>query len=191
MEVRYVTRYLVPRDPAHLARRVFSVIVGGALLVVVLAGAMALVSGRWMVTPVLSGSMRPGLAVGGVVIAERVPLESIAVRDVIIFHRPDHPTEEMVHRVIDIQGNNGHLELRTQGDANPVRDPWTLTLKQPYAYRVRWSVPLIGYAAVAYQSSKGFFLMAAGAAALVSTAVVCRTRKRNSEGRTVVTDKVI
>ena len=50
--------------------------------------AVALVRGTWMVTPVLSGSMRPGLSVGGVVVSERVPVASLHVRDVIIFRDP-------------------------------------------------------------------------------------------------------
>ena len=62
------------------------------LLLAVLGGAgicaFALVQGTWQVTPVLSGSMRPGLAVGGAVISQRVPGDSLHVRDVIIFNDP-------------------------------------------------------------------------------------------------------
>jgi signal peptidase I len=82
-----------------------------------------------MVTPVLSGSMRPGLAVGGAVISQRVPVDSLHVRDVIIFRDPFKASEQIVHRIVKItKGSDGKLRLNTQGDANNVRDPWTLTI---------------------------------------------------------------
>jgi signal peptidase I len=94
--------------------------------------------------------MRPGFAVGGVVISERVPVSQLMVRDVIVFRRPDKPSEQMVHRIIKLaKGGSGQFLINTQGDANTVRDPWTLTILGKHAYRVRWSLPLIGYAAVA------------------------------------------
>jgi len=55
--------------------------------------AFALVQGTWQVTPVLSGSMRPGFSVGGAVISQRVPVDSLHVRDVIIFSDPFKPAE--------------------------------------------------------------------------------------------------
>jgi hypothetical protein len=56
----------------------------------------------------------------------------------------------MVHRIIKLaKGGSGQFLINTQGDANTVRDPWTLTILGKHAYRVRWSLPLIGYAAVA------------------------------------------
>jgi signal peptidase I len=125
--------------------------------------ALALVRGTWMVTPVLSGSMRPGLSVGGVVISERVPVDSLHIRDVIIFRDPYKPSEQIVHRIVKItKGSGGKLLFHTQGDANNVRDPWTLSIVGDYIYRARWSVPLVGYVAIAYQNHRGFFLLGAG-----------------------------
>jgi signal peptidase I len=150
-----------------LGKVVATVLLLGVLAAVGL-GSAALFSGRWMASPVLSGSMRPGLAVGGLVIGQRVPVKSLAVRDVIIFRRPDNPTEQMVHRIIQtIPGSSGQRAFRTQGDANSGADPWTLTIRQPYTYRVRWSVPLVGYAVVAFQNHRGYVLLVAGMVALL------------------------
>jgi signal peptidase I len=149
--------------------------------------AVALVRGTWMVTPVLSGSMRPGLAVGGVVIGERVPVDSLAVRDVIIFSDPFKPSEQIVHRIVRIaKGPSGQLLFNTQGDANTVRDPWTLTIKGDYVYRARWAVPLVGYVAIAYQNHRGFFLLGAGIVLIliaVSTALGTRRRRQRRHSR--------
>ena len=80
--------------------------------------AFALVQDTWMVSPILSGSMRPGLAVGGVVISQRVRVDSLAVRDVIVFSGPYKPSEQIVHRIVHIaKGKSGQLLFSTQGDA--------------------------------------------------------------------------
>ena len=149
-------------------------IVGGASI-----GVRALVQGTWAVNPVLSGSMRPGFTVGGVVISQRVPVSQLAVRDVIVFHNPNKPSEEMVHRIVQMTKDaQGQLLIKTQGDANPVRDPWTLTVHGNSVYKVRWSLPLLGYVAVAYQNHRGIALMVAGfLLLLVALSIVIRQRR--------------
>jgi signal peptidase len=142
-------------------------------------GAWALAQGSWAVNPVLSGSMRPGFTVGGVVISQRIPVSQLAVRDVIVFHNPNKPSEEMVHRIVQMtKGSDGQLLIKTQGDANPVRDPWTLTIRGNSVYKVRWSLPLLGYVAVAYQNHRGIALLVAGfVLILVALSTVIRQRR--------------
>jgi signal peptidase len=142
-------------------------------------GAWALAQGSWAVNPVLSGSMRPGFTVGGVVISQRIPVSELAVRDVIVFHNPNKPSEEMAHRIVQMtKGSNGRLLIKTQGDANPVRDPWTLSIRGKYVYKVRWSLPLLGYVAVAYQNHRGVALLGAGfVLILVALSIVIRQRR--------------
>lgn len=119
------------------------------LVVLIAAGsAAAVLSGRYQARPVLSGSMRPGLPIGGVVVTKRVPVSSLQVRDVIVFHRPDNPEELVVHRIIALHHVGGSTVIRTKGDDNPVRDPWKVTLRGSTAYRAEFSVPLVGYAAI-------------------------------------------
>ena len=142
-------------------------------------GAWALEQGTWAVNPVLSGSMRPGFTVGGVVISQRVPVSELAVRDVIVFRNPNKPSEEMVHRIVQMtKGTDGQLLIKTQGDANPVRDPWTLTIRGTSVYKVRWSLPLLGYVAVAYQNHRGIASLVAGfVLILVALSIVIRQRR--------------
>lgn len=126
--------------------------VNGVLIVVLLGlvaiGVGNLVSGRYQMRPVLSGSMRPGLPVGGIVITKRVPIESLQVRDVVVFHRPDQPQELIVHRIISLKKSPSGPIIQTQGDANDAPDPWKVSLRGSTAYRASFSVPLVGYAAV-------------------------------------------
>jgi signal peptidase len=157
------------------------------LAVLVAAGicAFALVQGTWQVTPVLSGSMRPGFSVGGAVISQRVAVDSLTVRDVIIFNDPLKPSEQIVHRIVRISKNSsGQLLFNTQGDANNVRDPWTLAIKGDYVYRVRWSVPLLGYVANNYQNHHGDYLLGAGIVLiLIAVTTVLETRPERRRRR--------
>ncbi len=149
--------------------------------------AFKLVQGTWQVTPVLSGSMRPGFSVGGAVISQRVPVDSLHVRDVIIFSDPFKPSEQIVHRIVKItKGPGGKLLFNTQGDANAVRDPWTLAIKGDYVYKVRWSVPLLGYVANNYQNHKGDYLLGAGIVLILIALVTileARTGRRRRHAR--------
>jgi signal peptidase len=45
--------------------------------------------------------------------------------DIIIFHDPFNWDRLIVHRIVEVIGND-QLMFRTKGDNNPVRDPWTV-----------------------------------------------------------------
>jgi signal peptidase I len=175
---------------ATWARRLRTVVAYVLLLAVLGAAgvaAFALVQGTWEVSPILSGSMRPGLAVGGAVVSQRVPVDSLHVRDVIVFADPYKPSEQIVHRIVRItKGPGGKLLFKTQGDANTVRDPWNLAIPGGYVYRARWTVPLLGYVANAYQNHRGYFLLGAGIVLIliaVSTVLGTRPRRRRRHAR--------
>ena len=159
------------RGVGHYVKSTIATIV----VVAILAGAgfvaLSLARGTWMVTPVLSGSMRPGFSVGGVVVSQRVPLKDIAVRDVIVFQNPILRTEQMIHRIIKLTRlPGGAIKIKTQGDATPIPDPWTVEIRTRDVYRIRWSLPLLGYVAVAYQNHKGILLAVAGVLLLLVAA---------------------
>lgn len=152
----------------------------GVLAGLVAAAAAAVVSGDYQVRPVLSGSMRPGLPVGGLVIAHRIPIGSLQVRDVVVFRRPDRPAEIVVHRVVSLSPGPAGPVARTQGDANDATDPWQIRLHGPTAYRAAFSVPLLGYPAVWVHGPTGRrTLLAAGLLLMVlavGSGVVSRRR---------------
>jgi signal peptidase I len=175
---------------ATMAKRLRTFVAYVLLLAVLVAAgicAFALVQGTWVVTPILSGSMRPGLAVGGAVISQRVAVNSLTVRDVIVFSNPYKPSEQIVHRIVRITKNkSGQLQFNTQGDANNVRDPWTITIKGAYIYRARWTVPLLGYVANSYQKHRGDYLLGAGIVLIliaVTTVLETRPSRRRRQAR--------
>ena len=134
--------------PGRSVRRWVDRLLMGVLIAVIVAGTVAVLSGRYQLRPVLSGSMRPGLPVGGIVITERVPTSSLQVRDVVVFHSPDHPQDLIVHRIVSLTPGASGPVVKTQGDANTAPDPWTVTLHGATAYRAVYALPLVGYVAV-------------------------------------------
>lgn len=105
-------------------------------------------TGRWHATPVLSGSMRPGLQPGDIVLTQRVPVGDLHVRDVIVFHPPDEGDRQTVHRIVKLKVKDGTTVITTRGDANTVSDPAVTALAGTTTYRVARVVPLVGYPAV-------------------------------------------
>ena len=96
----------------------------------------------------------------------------------IIFNDPNKASEQIVHRIVRIsKSSSGQLLFNTQGDANNVRDPWTLTIKGDHVYKVRWSVPILGYVANSYQNHRGDYLLGAGIVLiLIAITTVLETR---------------
>jgi signal peptidase I len=173
-------------DSKPIGRHVVRYSLLAVLIALVGAAVFAVVSGRYQVRPVLSGSMRPGLPVGGVVITERVPISSLHVRDVVVLHRPDQPGELVVHRIISLKPGPSGPVVRTQGDANSEPDPWTVTLRGDTAYRAVYSLPLVGYAAVWAHSATGRrFLLLIGLVMVLGAAlggVLVRRKRATSNG---------
>jgi signal peptidase len=162
-----------PRAPEHITiRKVFSV-----LLLVLAFCALALsgyqvASGQWHATPVLSGSMRPGLQPGDVVLTQRVPISDLHVRDVVVFHPPNEGDRLTVHRIVKLTVKGGTTSITTWGDANPIADPVVSSLSGTTAYRVVRVVPLLGYPAVWLQNgSRGMLAIGLGVILLIVAVV--------------------
>jgi hypothetical protein len=79
--------------------------------------------------------------------------------------------------------------FNTQDDANPVRDPWTLTIEEAHVYRARWSVPLLGYVDNSYQNHRGYYLLGAGIVLIliaIATVLEARQGRRRRHSRRAV-----
>jgi signal peptidase I len=117
------------------------------LAVLSLVGYAGLYVAGYRPAAVYSGSMVPTLKVGSLAFERSVPASSVKVGDVITFTDPYVPGRLVTHRVIRVVKTDHGLAYRTKGDANPVRDPWTIALPGQVG-KVSFSVPLAGYALV-------------------------------------------
>lgn len=158
-------------------------VLGGLMLVIAFCAlAMAgyqTATGQWHATPVLSGSMRPGLQPGDVVVTHRVPITDLHVRDVIVFHPANEGARLTVHRIVKLTMKNGTTSVTTRGDANSINDPTSTSLSGTTAYRVSRVVPLLGYPAVWLQNgSRGGFAILLGVLLLIGAAITLMRPER-------------
>ena len=103
-------------------------------------------------TTVISGSMRPTLDVGDVVIIAKVSADTIKPGDIIQFREAKGITT--VHRVVEIQEIEGNMLFVTQGDANSKPDA-NPVIPENVVGKAVFDIPKIGWAAIAV---KEFFM---------------------------------
>ena len=129
-------------------------------------------TGQWHATPVLSGSMRPAMQPGDVVITQRVPISALRVRDVVVFYPPNQTTHQTVHRIVNLTVKGNTTSITTWGDANLVADAAVSSLEGTTAYRMVRVVPLVGYPAIWLQNeNRGLLAIGLGVILLIAAAL--------------------
>ena len=105
--------------------------------------------------PVLSGSMKPVIEVGDMIVAKQISPEGIEVGDVITFRTS--PETIVTHRVIEIVAEDGQPSFRTKGDANSTEDQNLIALDQIIGI-LAFRIPYGGYITRFIRSPIGFIL---------------------------------
>ncbi|MFW5470463.1 signal peptidase I [Knoellia sp. CPCC 206435] len=157
----------------QVARRSLRVLGSLALLVVTLGGAAYIVPGllgyeRYVIT---GGSMSGAIERGSVAFEKRIPVQDLAVGDVITYlPPPDSGVSDLVtHRITKVEpGQAGSTVFSTQGDANPDPDPWTFALTEGTQPVVAHTVPLVGYVFVALADPQVRMAVIGGPAAVIA-----------------------
>ncbi len=91
-----------------------------------------------------TGSMRPLINPGDLVVIRPVPVEAIHPGDLITFREPTGSQVVVTHRVVRIENTDEGIAFVTRGDANLTDDPWTLRYLEPTGWRVAHIVPYVG-----------------------------------------------
>lgn len=140
--------------------RILSIV--GTLIIV-----LALVASALLFIPGLFGinmfciatqSMEPELPVGSLVCVERVDPQGLEAGDVITYRDAQDPNVPVTHRVVE--NDLSEWQLVTKGDANTQTDPIVVSYGQVVG-EVVFSVPLLGYLAVAASTAVGKLSIAA------------------------------
>jgi len=105
---------------------------------------------------VLSGSMRPMLEPGDMIITKSPTVENISIGDVITYRVGDSTL--VTHRVIDIITENNEVKFQTQGDANNTIDQRLLTSEEIVGTYV-FKIPKGGYMSNFSRTPLGFILL--------------------------------
>ncbi len=101
-------------------------------------------TGSYRTLTVLSGSMRPGIPVGAVVLVTPEPARDLRVGQIVAYNIPVGDHHVVSHRVVQIIKGGNHPVFKTKGDANNAPDPWTTQALDSTMWRVRGTVPVLG-----------------------------------------------
>ncbi len=102
----------------------------GALVLLAVCVAIPKAAGAAPYT-ILTGSMRPTLPPGTLVVVKPTPFEQIGIGDVVTYQLNSGKSEVVTHRVVGLTSDKqGRPALRTQGDANRTPDPKVVIAKQ-------------------------------------------------------------
>lgn len=110
---------------------------------------------------IATGSMTGTLDVGTLAIAREVPVDQLAVGDIITYVPPaetgiGHP---VTHRIASIAPSaDGATTFVTRGDANADVDPWEFSLEAGTQARVERQVPQLGHPVLALTDPRTRFL---------------------------------
>jgi signal peptidase len=129
---------------------------------------------------VRSGSMSPTIPTGSIVFYTKIPAAKVKVRDIIVFSRPDNPSERVTHRVYKIGSSSTGRYFVTKGDANGAPDDWRVPAVGT-GWKARFHVPEAGYVLYDLQSTAARLLLLVVPAlllGLITLGELWRDRKR-------------
>ncbi len=178
------TRFVLEPDRAPAAERVrtavrvalvsaVSALVGSALL-------LSFLGYRPMV--VRSGSMRPTLNVGDVVVARWIRADRLRPGEIVTFPADIERHQLITHRVQSATVSGDVVTVTTKGDANAEPEKWS-TARGALVGDVSWSIPKIGTVIVVLgeTATRWWLLAVSGAVAAMRAIGFIRRRRRRAD----------
>ncbi|MCD6468326.1 MAG: signal peptidase I [Thermoplasmata archaeon] len=107
---------------------------------------------------VLSGSMRPAIHPGDIVVSSYVKPKDVKVGDVITFTDEGNTKNYVTHRVVEVLSEHGVIYYKTKGDANENPD-MRLVKSTRLVGHVAFTIPYLGYLPVFAKTFTGFFTL--------------------------------
>jgi signal peptidase len=101
-------------------------------------------TGRYRTLTVLSGSMRPGIPVGAVVVVTPERPDQLRAGQIVTYQIPVDDHRVVTHRVVSVTAAGDHPVFKTKGDANTAPDAWLAQVDDTTVWRVRYVAPRLG-----------------------------------------------
>lgn len=147
---RELVRYARTKRMRTQKLKEFLSLAAGLVLVIIAWSATGVLG--YQVTLVASGSMRPTMDVGDVIVAVQTPAERIMKGDIIQYWRSGFDAP-IVHRVMEVKSSGGALIVVTKGDANNAPDEPILVTPKQKLLKVVLTMPKIGWISIALKSA--------------------------------------
>jgi signal peptidase I len=128
---------------------------------------------------VLTGSMRPTIQPGDMVVDEPISPSQIRIGDIVTFQEP-HGTRTITHRVRKISVSEGQAHVTTRGDANDTVEKWQVPLTGRVG-RVVYQVPKIGYPVTWAHTPQGRLGLVSVPAMILAVWAMLRIWRRNED----------
>lgn len=103
---------------------------------------------------VTTGSMRPGINPGAVVVTHATTMGTLTKGNVIIYF-DSQINDVIAHRIISITDKGQQVSIVTKGDANALPDPTILEFKSTKVAKVGWVIPKAGFLVSFLHSTAG------------------------------------
>ena len=129
---------------------------------------------------VLTGSMRPGIQPGDMVIDQPIHPSQIRVGDIVTFQDPEGD-RTITHRVRKVNIGEGQAHVVTRGDANDTVERWQIPLTGQVG-RVVYQVPKIGYPVTWSHTRDGRLAMVSLPALLLTIMMLVKIWRSGDEG---------
>lgn len=132
-------------------------LLGGLVAGFVLLALAPIVLG-WRPYTVLTGSMRPVIQPGDVVMDRPVKISDAHVGDVVTFSDPGRDGVLVTHRIRSITRGPVQTDVETRGDANNTSERWTIKTEDRVG-RVVYVIPKVGHVARALRNPAGIIAL--------------------------------
>jgi signal peptidase len=141
----------------RLARKFLEAVIAGLVGGFVLLVMVPIVFG-WRPYTVLTGSMRPVIQPGDVVMDQPISVMKMHVGDVVTFSDPTRHGDLVTHRIRSLVHDAQQTRVQTRGDANNTSENWTIDNDQRVG-RVVYTLPKVGHFAVWVRSPVGLIVL--------------------------------
>jgi signal peptidase I len=131
---------------------------------------------------VLTGSMRPGIQPGDMVVDQPIHPTQIRVGDIVTFQDPEGK-RTITHRVRKVEISEGQARVVTRGDANDTVERWVIPVTG-HVGRVVYQVPKIGYPVTWSHTRDGRLAMVSLPALLLTIMALIKIWRSDDRGET-------
>jgi signal peptidase I len=156
--------------PLRVLDRASGIVCGLALVLLAILAAGTIAGYRPLID--YSGSMRPAISAGDLLITHSIPAQSIHVGEIVSFSDPGLQGKLVTHRVVGIHAAGARINFLTRGDANTTPESWSVT-RHASVGTLELRIPAVGRA-VAWTADRWVRTALLTLSALVLSAALLR-----------------